>query len=71
MARVKNLSTGLEHEVPPGHYSLASPEYEVLAAPPAEPTKQPEDAGQSEVPVNSVAEQEAPPAEPTKAKGKK
>jgi len=28
--RVKNLSTGLEHLVPPGHFSLNDPEYEVL-----------------------------------------
>lgn len=30
MPRVKNLSTGLEHLVPPGHFSLNDPEYKIL-----------------------------------------
>lgn len=30
MPRVKNLTTGLEHDVPEGHYSLSSSEYQLV-----------------------------------------
>ena len=30
--QVRNLSTGLVHIVPPGHWSLTSPDYEVVQA---------------------------------------
>lgn len=42
--RVKNLVTGLEHDVPPGHWSLASPDYELVEPEPKlepEPTPEP------------------------------
>lgn len=39
MPRVRNVVTGLEWEVPPGHFSLSDAEYEVL--PDAEPTATP------------------------------
>ena len=41
MPRVRNKETGLEHNVPPGHYSLTSDLFEVLPAEPAkaEPAK--------------------------------
>ena len=42
MPRVLNRVTGLEHDVPAGHFSLSEPErYDVLPDPDPEPTPAP------------------------------
>lgn len=39
MPRVLNLNTEIEHDVPEGHWSLASDQYQVMPEPKAEPVK--------------------------------
>jgi hypothetical protein len=39
---VRNLATGLVFDVPEGHFSLTSGEYEVLEGPLSEPAPEPE-----------------------------
>ena len=55
MPRVRNVLTGVEHDVPPGHFSLSSGEYELVAEP--EPVKEP-------------AKEPAPAKTPAKPKSK-
>ena len=56
MPRVLNLETGVEHEVPEGHWSLEDAVYRVLPTTP-EPTPEPEP-------------EPAPAAKPKPKKGK-
>jgi hypothetical protein len=39
--KVRNLTTGLEHEVPRGHFSLEDAEYETVPEPESEPEPEP------------------------------